>query len=61
MRATEHLGKFGIKVDGEVTYDREGVARHAKTAGESRQGKFGGKSRGVGRGHHRGTGDTRRR
>ncbi|KAL3810796.1 hypothetical protein ACHAXA_006826 [Cyclostephanos tholiformis] len=30
MRATEHLGEFGIKVEGEVTYDREGVARHAK-------------------------------
>jgi dihydrolipoamide dehydrogenase len=30
MRAAEHLSEFGIKVEGEVTYDREGVARHAR-------------------------------
>ncbi|KAL3763621.1 hypothetical protein ACHAW5_001043 [Stephanodiscus triporus] len=30
MRAEDHLSEFGIKVEGEVTYDREGVARHAK-------------------------------
>ena len=30
MRAASHLSEFGIKVEGEVTYDREGVARHAK-------------------------------
>ncbi len=27
MRVMEHLGEFGIKVNGQVTYDREGVAR----------------------------------
>lgn len=30
MRAESHLSEFGIKVEGEVTYDREGVAKHAK-------------------------------
>lgn len=30
MQADEHLEQFGIKVDGEVKFDREGVANHAK-------------------------------
>ena len=30
MRAASHLSEFGIKVEGEVTYDREGVAKHAR-------------------------------
>ena len=30
MQAESHLSEFGIKVDGEVTYDRQGVADHAK-------------------------------
>lgn len=30
MQAEEHLSEFGIKVEGEVTFDREGVANHAK-------------------------------
>ncbi|KAL7532984.1 hypothetical protein ACHAWF_008595 [Thalassiosira exigua] len=30
MQAESHLSEFGIKVEGEVTFDREGVANHAK-------------------------------
>jgi dihydrolipoamide dehydrogenase len=30
MRASAHLSEFGIKVEGTVEYDREGVAKHAK-------------------------------
>lgn len=30
MRASQHLSEFGIKVEGTVEYDREGVAKHAK-------------------------------
>ena len=30
MQADDHLEQFGIKVDGEVKFDREGVANHAK-------------------------------
>jgi len=30
MQADEHLEQFGIKVDGEVNFDREGVSNHAK-------------------------------
>ena len=30
MQASSHLKEFGITVEGEVKYDREGVANHAK-------------------------------
>jgi dihydrolipoamide dehydrogenase len=30
MRNAEHLSSFGITVEGEVTYDRAGIAAHAK-------------------------------
>lgn len=30
MQASAHLSEFGITVEGEVKYDREGVANHAK-------------------------------
>lgn len=30
MQAEKHLSEFGIKVEGEVTFDREAVAAHAK-------------------------------
>jgi len=30
MQAENHLSEFGITVDGEVKFDREGVANHAK-------------------------------
>lgn len=30
MQAASHLSEFGITVEGEVKYDREGVAQHAK-------------------------------
>lgn len=30
MQAEQHLSEFGITVDGEVKFDREGVANHAK-------------------------------
>lgn len=30
MQAEQHLSEFGITVDGEVKFDREGVAAHAK-------------------------------
>jgi len=30
MRAEDHLGGFGIRVEGDVTYDREKVAAHAE-------------------------------
>ena len=30
MRNTEHLASLGVKVEGSVEYDREGIAAHAK-------------------------------
>ena len=30
MRNADHLASFGIQVQGEVTYDRAGIAAHAK-------------------------------
>jgi dihydrolipoamide dehydrogenase len=40
MQAEEHLGEFGITVEGEVTFDREKVANHAKQLAERVKGNL---------------------
>jgi len=42
MQAAGHLADFGIRVEGEVTFDREGVANHAKQLANRVKGNLGG-------------------